>query len=71
MKFVFGIVFGIIIAVQAPSAWDAYQKSDQCNQSMAKQLSHSLAKAHPDLDVVDCSFGHFYKESLKELIGLQ
>ena len=71
MKFVFGIIIGILLAVQAPSAWQAYQKSQQCSQSMAKQLSHSLAKAHPDLDVVDCSFSHFYKAELKSLIGLE
>ncbi len=70
MKFVFGIIVLILIIAQAPTAWDAYEDTRQCNNSMAKNLSSSLAKAHPDLDVVDCSYAHFYKEALKELIGI-
>ncbi len=70
MKFVFGIIVIILLVAQAPTAWDAYQDSQQCRNSMAKQLSSNLAKAHPDLDVVDCSFAHFYKDALKELIGI-
>ena len=71
MKFVLGIVFGVLIAAQAPAAWDAYNRAQQCDESMAKQLSNSLAKAHPDLDVVDCSFAHFYAEAVKDLLGLR
>ncbi|MEH6625614.1 MAG: hypothetical protein V7739_04160 [Motiliproteus sp.] len=70
MKFVFGIIVIILLAAQAPAAWDSYQSSQQCSNSMAKQLSSNLAKAHPDLDVVDCSFAHFYGDALKDLIGL-
>ncbi|OMH28037.1 hypothetical protein [Motiliproteus sp. MSK22-1] len=71
MKFVIGIIFGILIAVQTPAAWDAYNRAKQCDSSMAKQLSSSFAKAHPDLDVVDCSFAHFYSETIKGQLGIQ
>ncbi len=71
MKFVVGVIFGVLIAVQAPSAWEAWQKAQQCDDSMAKQMSSSLAKAHPDLDVIDCSFRHFYGEAIRDLLGLK
>ncbi len=70
MKFITGIIFGILLVLQAPVAWEAYQKSRQCDESLAKQLSDNLAKAHPDLDVIDCSFAHFYVKGVKAQLRL-
>ncbi len=64
------ILLLILLALQSPLAWDAYEKSRQCDSSLAKELSGSLAKAHPDLDVVDCSFAHFYGAALKSALQL-
>lgn len=69
MKAIVVLLF-ILLVLQSPLAWDAYQKSRQCDGSLAKELSGSLAKAHPDLDVVDCSFAHFYGAALKSALQL-
>lgn len=69
MKIFLSVVV-ILLVIQAPLGWHAYQDSQLCDESLAKQLSGNLAKAHPDWDVVDCSFAHFYGAQIKDTFSL-
>lgn len=69
MKLIVGILIGLAIAAQAPLGWDAYQKSQQCQQSAAKKASAELGKLAAELDVVDCSVGKYYKQAWRDLLG--
>ena len=69
MKLVFSIVVLLLILLQVPLALEAYDKSQQCRQSAVKQASSKLGELLPDLDMVDCSFMHYYRSELDNLIS--
>lgn len=69
MKLIFLLLVGALLLIQAPLAWDAFNKAQQCQQSAVKQASSKLGDLLPDLDLIDCSFMHYYRNELKNLIS--
>lgn len=63
------IIIALLLVAQAPLAWQAYEKSGQCEGSMAKQASAELRKLAVELDVVDCSFIRYYRAAWRQLVG--
>ena len=69
MKLLLGIAVIALLALQAPMAWEAYQNAQQCHASAVKQASESLGGILPELDMVDCSFMHYYRREWRQMIS--
>ncbi|WP_210397297.1 hypothetical protein [Motiliproteus sediminis] len=69
MKWLVGALLVALVLFQAPLAWNAWQDAGQCERSLAKEASGKLAEILPELDVVDCSFGRYYKAELRDIFG--
>ncbi|WP_207060712.1 hypothetical protein [Motiliproteus sp. SC1-56] len=62
------LVLALLLAAQAPLAWQAYEKTRQCEGSVAKQASSKLASLAVELDVVDCAFSRYYRAAWQQLL---
>lgn len=69
MKWLISALIIVIMLFQAPLAWNAWQDAQQCERSLAKEASGKLAEILPELDVVDCSFGRYYKAELRDIFA--
>lgn len=69
MKWAVIVLAAAILLFQAPLAWQAWNDAEQCERSLAKEASGRLAQILPELDVVDCSFGRYYKAELRDIFG--
>jgi len=69
MKGLLIILIVLLGAIPAPLAWNAWNNAHQCERSLAKEASGKLAQILPELDLVDCSFGRYYKAEWQDLLG--